>query len=320
MKNKMYLNEMYLNVTITLLFACLMASTSFAQLTSDNGYIFLRDQGLYGDNNSSLFWRGNNNSITQFILEDKQGTRYGKVAGAGNGTHFGLMDGNNNWTFVAKKNDWTGLRVNNSEKMRILANGNVGVGTLVPEVRFHSAGVIRASNAYNNLGEFIEMGHGGSNSYINHKGDGRIDFRFDGNNKMVLTSTARLGIGVDNPQANLHIRGGCRSAKWDDATQYMTFHQGGFNKFGTGGIYFQMNGQNVFTIANNGNAGIGTASPDNKLDVKGTIRAEEVKVELGWSDYVFYDDYQLPTLEEEEEHIWENGHLLGFESEKAMEN
>jgi len=65
--------------------------------------------------------------------------------------------------------------------------------------------------------------------------------------------------------------------------------------------------------------GIGTTTPENALDVNGTIRAKEIKVESGWSDYVFYDDYQVPTLEEEEKHIEENGYLLGFESEEDMQ-
>jgi len=76
-------------------------------------------------------------------------------------------------------------------------------------------------------------------------------------------------------------------------------------------------GQSLVLTADN-NVGIGTTTPDNKLDVKGMIRAEEIKVELGWSDYVFYDDYQLPTLEQEEAHIEAKGHLLGFESEEDM--
>ena len=53
-----------------------------------------------------------------------------------------------------------------------------------------------------------------------------------------------------------------------------------------------------------GNVGIGTATPQNKLDVNGTIHSKEVKVDMnGWSDFVFKKDYTLPTLAEVERHI-----------------
>ena len=72
-------------------------------------------------------------------------------------------------------------------------------------------------------------------------------------------------------------------------------------------------------IQQNGNVGIGTDTAMYKLDICGTIRAIEVLVEDDWCDYVFEEDYQLPSLEEEKEHIETNGYLLGFESEEAME-
>lgn len=65
----------------------------------------------------------------------------------------------------------------------------------------------------------------------------------------------------------------------------------------------------------NGNVGIGTKSPAEKLSVKGKIRAQEVKVETAnWPDYVFAKDYQLPSLKETEQHIQEKGHLPGIPS------
>lgn len=72
-------------------------------------------------------------------------------------------------------------------------------------------------------------------------------------------------------------------------------------------------------IKANGNVGIGTTSPDYKLDVLGTIRANEVIVETGWSDFVFQEDYQLRTLGEVASFIDENGHLPDIPSAEEVE-
>ncbi|SFW76227.1 hypothetical protein SAMN02927921_04094 [Sinomicrobium oceani] len=70
----------------------------------------------------------------------------------------------------------------------------------------------------------------------------------------------------------------------------------------------------------NGNLGIGTTSPDARLAVNGVVHSKEVKVDLaGWSDFVFAEDYELPTLEEVELHIKEKGHLKDIPSAKEVE-
>lgn len=63
-----------------------------------------------------------------------------------------------------------------------------------------------------------------------------------------------------------------------------------------------------------GNVGIGTTNPTQKLSVNGTIRAKEVIVDTGWSDYVFAPDYRLAPLSEVEQHIKAEGHLPGIPS------
>ncbi|WP_374173737.1 pyocin knob domain-containing protein [Flavobacterium tructae] len=70
---------------------------------------------------------------------------------------------------------------------------------------------------------------------------------------------------------------------------------------------------------NSGNFGIGTINPKNKLDVNGTIHSKEVKVDMeNWSDFVFKENYNLPTLSEVEKHISEKGHLENIPSEKEV--
>ena len=59
----------------------------------------------------------------------------------------------------------------------------------------------------------------------------------------------------------------------------------------------------------NGNVGIGTTSPDEKLTVDGKIHAREIIVDTDIADFVFEDDYQLASLSEVEEFIEKEGHL-----------
>lgn len=72
----------------------------------------------------------------------------------------------------------------------------------------------------------------------------------------------------------------------------------------------------------NGNVGIGTATPDEKLTVKGKIHSREVKVDMTGAlvpDYVFADDYKLNSLQEIENYIKEHKHLPEIPSAKEIE-
>jgi len=86
------------------------------------------------------------------------------------------------------------------------------------------------------------------------------------------------------------------------------------------------NGSSLFqgNIFANSNVGIGTSSFTDgsdtfRLSVKGAIRADRVKVYTTWADFVFEKKYQLPTLEQVEKHIQENGHLKDIPSAKEVE-
>lgn len=77
-------------------------------------------------------------------------------------------------------------------------------------------------------------------------------------------------------------------------------------------------------ILTNSNIGIGTNSFTDGLDtyrlsVNGSVRAKRVRVYTTWADYVFENNYKLPTLKEVEDYINKEGHLIDIPSAKDVE-
>lgn len=72
--------------------------------------------------------------------------------------------------------------------------------------------------------------------------------------------------------------------------------------------------------SNGGFVGIGTLNPGYKLDVRGTIRAMEEKVDVNVpADYVFAENYPLRPLDEVETFVKKNQHLPGIPSAKVIQ-
>jgi len=193
-----------------------------------------------------------------------------------------------NWyTSKAGSSNWSTV------KMTLNHDGNLGIGTTNPATLLN-----------------VNVGNGGSN--------GTAGLRIGG-----LENYASLELGIDGNYDgmirsygnNLKYYAGHWKIKGNTATENHS-HNWYTSKAGSS------NWSTVkMTLNHDGNLGIGTIITGNhKLAVEGSIGAREIKVEAnGWSDFVFYDDYKLPTLKEVENHIKEKGHLKDIPSAKEVE-
>lgn len=145
--------------------------------------------------------------------------------------------------------------------------------------------------------------------------------------------SGKLAIGTTTPDGQLTI-------VEVGSTLTVGGHSIGFNRnYVDGKIYnqqstaWQINGEGTgfaiqgfngafnqpFKILNNGDVGIGTPNPKYKLDVIGTIRAREIKVDLSGADFVFEKDYKLMPLKDLDKFVKKNKHLPEIAPAKEME-
>lgn len=119
--------------------------------------------------------------------------------------------------------------------------------------------------------------------------------------------------GTTNPTMFLQTSGNSAHLRVNDAIGLgpMTVSLGSYPSITTNTWISGAQGENSF-INNGGNLLIGKKTQQNanyKLDVEGTIRANEIKVNLDGADFVFEPDYKLRRLSVLEKYIKEHQHL-----------
>ena len=82
-------------------------------------------------------------------------------------------------------------------------------------------------------------------------------------------------------------------------------------------IKFYINNSQRLIINNSGNVGIGTFTPNGKLDVDGSIYQRGTQLH---ADYVFQDDYHLESIKEHSDFMWREKHLPAIPKAKVDEN
>jgi len=181
-----------------------------------------------------------------------------------------------------------------TEWARFLNNGNFGIGTTAPAAKLQVVAADNSTNTYadfqpQNLTQGVGVWYGGlRKTGTNAASDFAIDGK--GNGDVILNAnggTGNVGISTGTPNTRLSITPGTVEPKitlWDGGST--TNHYGfgisnsqlNYHLDGTGASHvFYAGGKNadgteLMRIRGNGNVGIGTNNPSQRLDVRGNIR------------------------------------------------
>jgi len=144
-------------------------------------------------------------------------------------------------------------------------------------------------------------------------------------------SSGNISLGkTDATEGRLVVHPGYQTGIFIDSTSCSEIEigPGTANFYASGDFYFGTRTSNDLRlvtsgvtntriiIKSNGNVGIGTTSPQGKLDVNGSIYQRGGVLH---ADYVFEPDYQLESIEEHSEFMWQNKHLAAIPKAKTDE-
>jgi hypothetical protein len=247
--------------------------------------VFDSNYGLYIPSaGSSYFWKGVDAVDNVRLSVWDKFTFY-------NPTTVGLNTGNSNWNVQIGARDGS-IAARGGAYFGIIS-GNIGLRTLSPSEILQIGNVNNACNFKLSIPGLYNF----ENVRLGQFGNGACGLEFINHADVNNSYGIRFFANIDNGINGLQIQTASSTAS-----------------------YSNLGYSTKMTICTNGNIGIGTINPSYLLDVLGTIRAKEVKVDLnGVADFVFDSNYKLRPLSEVEQYVKEHKHLQEIPSAKEVE-
>jgi hypothetical protein len=182
-------------------------------------------------------------------------------------------------------NSWNDLdiRATSATQLYLSTSGNVGIGTTSPSEALDVNGNITIKNngfIYDKTGNpRIKFWEPGNNSYYAGTSSGGHSFyAVSGGALMTILSSGNVGIGTTSPGSKLTVNGDARLANsgklylWNDhSINYLDYRTWVASSSTGMTIQNSAAGGNILLIPN-GNVGIGTTAPSQKLHVEGNAR------------------------------------------------
>ena len=213
------------------------------------------------------------------------------------------------------------------------ADTKVGIGTSTPVAKLDVVGTIKITDGTQGISKVLTSDANGlaswkstsasswslngnsgilpSSNYIGTNDNISVRFRTNSIQRMIIDSLGKVGIGTTSPQQALSVKGGMNIDQGDANTgtvnNSLRFGNASGEAIGSNrnpganlfGLDLYTNGINRMSIANNGNVGINTTSPNAKLEIKdGNLRlfnsADNKNYEIAYEpngDYLYFDEF-----------------------------
>ena len=220
--------------------------------------------GTYGTVTAPTYSTANGDGLVfDFFNIGSPYTRFGRIISSAGDTSEARL------SFFTKD-----LSANPTEKVTILGNGNVGIGTTNPVYPLDIVGFANSSSGFRATNGTVDNRISWSSGNVGFLGtisNHPIALNTNATERVRITEAGNVGIGTTSPAHLLDVSGTARILNGI----YFNNASGSFLwETGANALRFGTNNAERMRIDASGNVGIGTTSPAYKLDVNGGFRVD----------------------------------------------